>query len=262
MALRSQSLRIARALTTELHPAAHRRSVSSAWLNHRPNCASSSARLGSVSHDTSVRSFSAKPEEAAEPQSPPSPPPPADEEAATKDSAEEGAVPVGDDAAGRGGEGEVTKLETQIKELKDNLLRSLAEQENTRRIARRDVANAKSFAIASFAKSLLDTSDNLSRALDAVPEELRHDHENHPVLANLYEGISMTDEGLTKAFAKNGLVKFGEKGEKFDPNLHEALFEYPDPEGEAGNVGQVMKVGFMLNERVVRPAEVGVVKAP
>jgi len=156
----------------------------------------------------------------------------------------------------------ITKLETQIKDLKDQVLRSLAEQENVRSIAKRDVQNAKTFAITSFVKSLLDTSDNLSRALNAVPEELRHDHENQPVLANLYEGISMTETGLNKAFNKNGLKKFGEKGEKFDPNIHEALFEYPDPEGEVGNIGQVMKVGFMLNERVVRPAEVGVVKAP
>jgi len=216
-------------------------------------------------NDYHFRSFSAKPEEATEPQSTgetPPPPPPADEAAATNDSAEETSTD-GVDAAAQGGEenAAVPELELQIKDLKDSLLRSLAEQENTRRIARRDVANSKSFAISSFAKSLLDTSDNLTRALDAVPEELRHDHENHPVLANLYEGISMTDDGLNKAFAKNGLKKYGEKGEKFDPNLHEALFEYPDPEGEPGNIGQVMKVGFMLNERVVRPAEVGVVKA-
>jgi len=152
------------------------------------------------------------------------------------------------------------ELESQVKDLKDQLLRSLAEQENTRRIAKRDVGAAKSFAVTSFAKSLLDTSDNLSRAMESVPPEYRTDSENHPVLATLYEGIRMTDDGLTKAFAKNGLTKFGEPGEKFDPNLHEALYEYADPEREAGTVGQVMKVGFMLNERVVRPAEVGVVK--
>lgn len=156
----------------------------------------------------------------------------------------------------------IANLEQQVKDLKDNLLRSLAEQENTRRIAKRDVEHARSFAISSFAKSLLETSDNLSRALDAVPEELRHDHDHHPVLATLYEGITMTDDGLSKAFAKNGLEKFGLPGEKFNPNLHEALFEYPDPNGVPGNIGQVMKKGFMLNSRVLRPAEVGVVKAP
>mmetsp|Transcript_18898 Transcript_18898/g.34203 ORF Transcript_18898/g.34203 Transcript_18898/m.34203 type:complete len:253 (-) Transcript_18898:203-961(-) len=251
MALRSQSLRIARALSKELHPCAQR-SVSSAWRNPRPLCIHNGI---SSSAQYNFRTFSTKPEEDSEPQSSegetPSPPPPADD--ATTDAAESADEITEED--------KVVQLESQIKELKDQLLRSLAEQDNTRRIAARDVVNAKSFAISSFAKSLLDTSDNLSRALDAVPEDLRHDHENHAVLANLYEGISMTDDGLSKALAKNGLTKFGEKGEKFDPNMHEALFKYPDPEGEEGNIGQVMKVGFMLNKRVVRPAEVGVIKA-
>lgn len=159
--------------------------------------------------------------------------------------------------------GRIAQLESQIKDLKDSLLRSLAEQENTRRIAARDVANAKSYAISSFAKSLLDTSDNLARALDAVPPDVRCDKVGHPTLANLYEGISMTEDGLSKAFEKNGLVKFGVRGEKFDPNMHDALFEYPDATSDVppGHVGQVMKVGFMLNNRVIRPAEVGVIKA-
>lgn len=152
------------------------------------------------------------------------------------------------------------ELEKQVADLKDQLLRSLAEQENTRRIAKKDVDAARSFAVTSFAKSLLDTSDNLTRAMEAVPVEYRTDTENHPVLATLYEGIKMTDENLTKAFAKNGLNKFGKLGEKFDPNLHDALFEYPDPKKLEGTVGQVMKVGFMLNNRVIRPAEVGVIK--
>lgn len=149
------------------------------------------------------------------------------------------------------------KLQQQVSYLKDQLLRSLAEQENTRRIAKRDVQTARNFAVTSFAKSLLDTSDNLARALESVPDEER---EKNAVLSNLYEGIQMTETGLLKAFEKNGLVRYGEVGDVFDPNLHEALFEYPDPEKEAGTVGQVMKKGFSLNDRVVRPAEVGVVK--
>ncbi|KAL9180226.1 hypothetical protein ACHAXT_008196 [Thalassiosira profunda] len=258
MALRSQSIRIARALARGPGP-----SVASTWRpQHRPLVAAHvSARpaLSCNAADIHSSHFSSKPEEAAdaassEGEAPPQPP--------AGDAAEGAPEEAAAAADATSEESKVADLEKQIKDLKDNLLRSLAEQENTRRIAQRDVANAKSFAISSFAKSLLDTSDNLSRALDAVPEELRHDHDNHSVLANLYEGISMTDDGLTKAFAKNGLVKFGERGDKFDPNKHEALFEYPDPEGEPGNVGQVMKIGFMLNERVVRPAEVGVVKAP
>jgi len=207
--------------------------------------------MASYSADfSSFRSFSSKPEDAAAEEKP--------KNDASTDKAEEAT----EETTSENGEAnKVAELEQQVKDLKDNLLRSLAEQENTRRIAKRDVEQARSFAIGSFAKSLLETSDNLSRALDAVPEELRHDHEHHPVLATLYEGITMTDDGLTKAFSKNGLEKFGLPGDKFDPNIHEALFEYPDPNGEAGNVGQVMKKGFMLNTRVLRPAEVGVIKA-
>lgn len=152
------------------------------------------------------------------------------------------------------------QLEAEAKDLKNQLLRSLAEQENTRRIAQRDVQSAKDFSIKSFAKSLLDVSDNLARALEAVPEDQRADKEKQPVLANLYEGIQMTDAGLTKAFAMNGLVKYGAVGEVFDPNLHEALYEYPDPTKEAGTIGLVVKPGFTLKDRVMRPAEVGIVK--
>ena len=152
------------------------------------------------------------------------------------------------------------QLEAEAKDLKNQLLRSLAEQENTRRIAQRDVQSAKDFSIRSFAKSLLDVSDNLARALEAVPFDQRADKEGQPVLANLYEGISMTDAGLTKAFEMNGLTKFGKAGEVFDPNLHEALYEYPDPTKEAGTIGLVVKAGFMLKSRVMRPAEVGIIK--
>merc|ERR1712232_199354 len=155
---------------------------------------------------------------------------------------------------------EIERLEQEVRGLKDQLMRSLAEQDNTRRIAKRDVENARQFPIKSFSKSLLETADNLERALEAVPEDLRTDSENHPVLVTLYEGIQLTETGLNKAFEGNGLAKFGEIGETFDPNKHEALFEYSDPNREAGTVGQVMKIGFTLNNRVLRPAEVGVVK--
>jgi molecular chaperone GrpE len=153
------------------------------------------------------------------------------------------------------------EAQAQVQSLKDQLLRSLAEQENTRTIAKRDVQVGRDFAIKSFAKSLVEVSDNLDRALDAVPEASRADAEKNPVLANMYEGILMTNQGLQKAFAQNGLTKFTETpGEVFDPEKHQALFEYPDPTKTPGTVGQVMKVGFMLNKRVLRPAEVGVIK--
>mmetsp|Transcript_8155 Transcript_8155/g.12370 ORF Transcript_8155/g.12370 Transcript_8155/m.12370 type:complete len:256 (-) Transcript_8155:54-821(-) len=255
MSLRSRSIHIARAaLTKELQlSSTSASSVQRAWQRSLvQNNTNTSTMASSYSVDfSSVRSFSSKPEDAASEEP---------KDAASTDKADETAA--AEDTAENSEATKVAELEQQVKDLKDNLLRSLAEQENTRRIAKRDVEQARSFAIGSFAKSLLETSDNLSRALDAVPEELRHDHDHHPVLATLYEGITMTDDGLSKAFKKNGLEKFGMPGEKFDPNIHEALFEYPDPNVEAGNIGQVMKKGFMLNSRVLRPAEVGVVKAP
>jgi len=141
------------------------------------------------------------------------------------------------------------KLQNQVKDYKDQLLRSLAEQENIRRIAKRDVDSGKSFAITSFAKSLLETYDNLTRALEAVDDD-----------NSIKEGIQMTLDGLKKAFAKHGLKQFGSTGDKFDPNLHEALYEYDDDKLTPGTIGQVTKVGFKLQSRVIRPAEVGVIK--
>ena len=217
MSLRSRSIQIARtALRKELLPLS---SASSAWqrsLVAKNNMSVVPASSSSYSVDfLTLRSFSTKPEDTAVEEEPAAA---ADE---TNTGADEPTDASSSESADGGTDKAIADLEQQVKDLKDNLLRSLAEQENTRRIAKRDVEQARSFAISSFAKSLLETSDNLSRALDAVPEELRHDHDHHPVLATLYEGITMTDDGLTKAFTKNGLEKFGVAGEKFDPNLHE-----------------------------------------
>merc|ERR1712070_852430 len=177
--------------------------------------------------------------------------------------AEEGKADEGADAgatASSTGPTREEQLEAEVKDLREQMLRTLADMENTRRIARNDVDSAKQFAIKSFAKSLLDVSDNLTRAMEAVPMDVRNDQENNPTLANLYEGIDLTEKGLVKAFEANGVVRFGEVGDVFDPNKHEALFEYMDPEKEAGTIGQVMKPGFFLHQRVLRPAEVGVIK--
>lgn len=149
-------------------------------------------------------------------------------------------------------------LQVEVQTLKDQLLRSLAEQENTRTIAKKDVEAARNFAIKSFAKSLLEVSDNLHRALQSVDDD---ELTTNQPLASLYEGIQMTNDGLLKAFQSNGVVKYcDEPGEAFDPEMMNALMEYPDPSKEPGTVGQIIKAGFTLNSRVLRPAEVGVVK--
>jgi len=230
-------------------PALYHAATATPFVPRRPaGLANARRTLSSKSEDT------APPEGAADaPKAEDGPAAAADADAAADDGAPPAAEPTEAD--------KISELEEELRRMKDQYVRSLAEQENTRRIAKRDVESARQYAVSSFAKSLLTTSDNLERAMTAVPEELRDKSSgDNPVLASLYEGIQLTEEGLTKAFKKNGLVKFGEVGDVFDPNSHEAMYEYPDPEKEAGSVGQVMSKGFLLHGRVIRPAEVGVVK--
>ncbi len=150
------------------------------------------------------------------------------------------------------------KLKEELADMKNQLLRSLAEQENIRSIARRDVEAARNFSVKSFAKSLLEVADNLDRALDSVDEE---ECSKNDTLKTFVEGIEMTGSGLTKALKSNGVETFCEEpGEEFDAEKHQALMEYEDPKATPGTVGVVMKKGYMLNGRVLRAAEVGVIK--
>lgn len=161
---------------------------------------------------------------------------------------------------------ELTALQNKIEELQEQVkakhelsLRTMADLENTRKRALIDVDNAKKFAVSSFAKSLMEVADTLGYAAAAVPEAER---ESNPQLKALFDGVTMTDTILLKAFSDHGLNRINPVGEKFDPNLHSALFEVPDPEGEPGTVHTVTKVGYVLHDRCIRAAEVGVVKAP
>lgn len=155
---------------------------------------------------------------------------------------------------------ELEELKTKNAELNDRLLRALADAENVRRISRIDVNNAREFAISKFAKSLLDVSDNLKRAHESISiEELHPDH-TLAAIKTLHEGVVMTDAQLQKVFREFNINQVGAVGDKFDPNVHDALFEYEDPAKEAGSIGQLMKIGYLLNARCIRPAQVGVVK--
>ncbi|TYZ58347.1 hypothetical protein PybrP1_000819 [[Pythium] brassicae (nom. inval.)] len=155
---------------------------------------------------------------------------------------------------------EIEELKTKNAELNDRLLRALADAENVRRISRVDVNNAREFAISKFAKSLLDVSDNLKRAHESITiEELHPDH-TLPAIKTLHEGVVMTDAQLQKVFREFNINQVGAVGDKFDPNLHDALFEYEDASKEPGSIGQLMKTGYLLNSRCIRPAQVGVVK--
>jgi molecular chaperone GrpE len=143
-------------------------------------------------------------------------------------------------------------------ELKDRLLRTLAEMENLRKRTEREVTDARLYGAASFARDLLGVADNMRRALDAVSPELRASAEAG--VKALIDGVELTERELLKALEKNGVRQFSPRGERFDPNVHQAMFEVPNPTVPAGSVVEVVAPGYMIGERVLRPAMVGVSK--
>jgi molecular chaperone GrpE len=142
--------------------------------------------------------------------------------------------------------------------LKDKVLRTLAEMENLRRRTDKEVADAKTYGVASFARDMLTFADNLKRALDNVPAPIRETAD--PVLKSFVEGIELTERDFLSRLARHGVRKLDPKGQKFDPNFHEALFEAHDESVPPGTVAQVVEEGFAIGDRVLRPAKVGVTK--
>jgi len=151
-----------------------------------------------------------------------------------------------------------TALEREHAEMKDRVLRTLAEMENLRKRTDREVADARLYGASSFARDVLAVADNMRRALEAVPPEARADAETG--MKSLVEGVELTERELLKALEKNGVRQFNPQGEKFDPNVHQAMYEVPDASVPAGSVVQVVQPGYMIGERVLRPALVGVSK--
>ena len=148
------------------------------------------------------------------------------------------------------------ELEAEIATLRDKLLRALAETENVRRRGERDREEASKYAIASFAREILSVADNLRRALASLDENLRKD----AALQKFVEGIEITERELQNIFGRFGIAPIEAMGQKFDHNLHEALFEYDAPDKPHGTVGQVPETGYTLGGRLLRPAKVGVTK--
>ena len=146
-------------------------------------------------------------------------------------------------------------LHAEIKDLKERVLRSLAEVQNVRRIAERDVENANAYANTSFAKAMLEVADDLERAIGLVPADKRNSSED-PTLKVVLQGIEMTDKKLHKKLNKFGIVKFGKVVEPFDLHHHDALFQIPDA-AKPGTIGNVVKSGYKLKDRVIRAAQVG-----
>src|SRR5712691_6250062 len=149
-------------------------------------------------------------------------------------------------------------LAAEAAEFKDKFLRTLAEMENLRRRTEREVADARLYGITQFARDIVTVADNMDRALQALDAEIREKADAG--VKALLDGVELTERELLKVLEKHGVKKFEPMGEKFDPNLHQAMFELPDPARPAGTVAQVVQPGYMIGERVLRPALVAVAK--
>ncbi|HTW50564.1 MAG TPA: nucleotide exchange factor GrpE [Stellaceae bacterium] len=160
------------------------------------------------------------------------------------------------DAAAATPEERIAALEQELADSQDRLLRALAETENTRRRAQRERIDAERYGFAKFAGDLLSVADNLHRALDSLPEAEAKDDRTRSLLA----GVAATERELLAAFERHGLKRIDAKGEKFDHNFHQAVFEVENSGQPAGTVVEVLQPGYIVQERLLRPAMVGVAK--
>jgi molecular chaperone GrpE len=170
------------------------------------------------------------------------------------------AEPAVDEAAAQSPEeiiqANFARIEAERDDLKDKLLRTLADMENLRRRTEREIGDAKTYAVTSFARDMLGSADNLRRALESLPETAHASEE--PALKALIEGVELTERDLVKTLERHGVRRIDPQGEKFDPNLHQAMFEATDAEFAKGLVSKVVQSGYKIGERVLRPALVGI----
>jgi molecular chaperone GrpE len=179
------------------------------------------------------------------------------EENITDAATDEEFIDITDDATLDGSSVELDLLRAERDELRDRMLRALADAENSRKRSERDRREAEQYGGSKLARDLLPVYDNLRRALDAAGEEQR-------AAANgVIEGVELTLRELLSVFGKHGMTPIApEAGDTFDPQLHQAMFEAPVPGTKAGEIIQVMAEGFMLHDRLLRPAQVGVSSTP
>lgn len=152
----------------------------------------------------------------------------------------------------------LVKLLKENEDLKDRALRAAAEMENLRRRTAREIQDARTYAVANFARDMLSVSDNLARTLEAIPAEAKA--AGDAGFKALVEGVEITERAMLSALERHGVKKLEPQGEKFDPNFHQAMFEVPNPDVPANTVVQVVQPGYSIGERVLRPAMVGVSK--
>lgn len=166
--------------------------------------------------------------------------------------AEAAAPPPREDAATR-----IAALEEELAAARQEVLYALADTQNVRRRLEKELADARTFAVTAFARDMLSVADNLARALDAIPAELREDERYKGLVA----GIEATGRELDNVLAKNGVQRFGSVGEALDPNRHQAMMELPSADVPPGTVVQEMQAGYLIRDRLLRPALVGVARA-
>ena len=146
----------------------------------------------------------------------------------------------------------------QLDELNDRLLRMAAEMENLRKRSLKEREDAIKYSTTKFARDIITVADDLERAIESVKGI---DFEKNDATKTLYDGVELTLRSLTQIFSRNGIERFDHSGEKFDPTMHEAMFEVPDSENESGIIVHLVEPGYRINDRILRPARVGVSKS-
>lgn len=174
-------------------------------------------------------------------------------------SAAEAGAGEGTAAEKNAAEARIAELEAEVAKFRDQALRALAEAENTRRRAQNEIEERGRFALQSFAKDLITVPDNLRRALDALPAELRKTNEKFESFA---AGVELTERELLSVLDRHGIKPVDAKGKPFDHNLHQAVQQVDSPDHPAGTVVQVFQAGYTINGRLLRPAMVVVSKGP
>jgi molecular chaperone GrpE len=184
-----------------------------------------------------------------------------------EDAGENGELPEDDAATPEQGEGEgeasgwaageLEALKEENADLKDRLLRAAAEMENLRRRTERDKSDTAKFAVSNFARDTLTIADNIARAIAHVPEDAA---EEDPALKSFLDGIKVTERELMNVMERHGIARLDPKGERFDPNKHQAMFEVDDKDVAEGTIVEVVQAGYVIADRILRPAMVGIAK--
>ncbi|MCJ1959858.1 MULTISPECIES: nucleotide exchange factor GrpE [Novosphingobium] len=162
------------------------------------------------------------------------------------------------EANGDGVEDELARLREELETVKQEALYARAETQNVRRRLEKDIADARNYSATSFAREILSVSDNLARALSAIPADQREDEK----MKNIVTGIEATNREIDKVFTNHGITRIAAMGLPLDPNQHQAMIEVPSADAEPGTVVQELQAGYMIKDRLLRPAMVAVAKKP